>query len=58
MPDRHTSDDSFVLEGKQEGRWHVARREVDAALPLFEYFEVAIEGHAVFVVMQEVRDLW
>src|SRR4051812_15766452 len=54
---RHTPDDSFTVEGKQECRWDVIQRKVHAPLPLFEYFEIVTESHAFFVIVKEVRHL-
>ena len=58
VPDRHTPEDSFAFEGKQECRWNVIRRKIHAARSFFEYFEIATEGHSLFVIVKEIRDFW
>src|SRR5262249_45628037 len=55
MTNRHAPDDSFAVKGKEECGWNVIRRKIHAPLPLFEDFEVATEGHPLFVIVKEIR---
>src|SRR4029077_10006460 len=57
VPDRHTPDDAFALERKQECRWNKIRRDIHAAFPFLEHLKIASEGHSFLVIVEEIRGL-
>jgi hypothetical protein len=56
VSDRHSPDNSFVLESEEKRRRHVIGREIHTSFPLMKHLEVPTERHPFLVMVQELRD--